>query len=123
MTVARFLLLQGRRVFVPDLLANGIEQGLDSLRNPIGPFDPRDFSAAVAHNKRNNSISCGEGTISDAVRRGRLKQRETIVSGNASGRAVSKRRSEFCGGSSSVFKNALAAWVCIRSEIGRASGR
>ena len=40
---------------------------------------------------------------------------ETIVSGNASGRAVSKRRSEFCGGSSSVFKNALAACVCIRS--------
>src|SRR5207244_11745718 len=75
------------------------------------PSIPRDFSAALAHNKRNNSISCGEGTISDAVRRGRLKQRETIVSGNASGRAVSKRRSEFCGGAATVLKEALQVVV------------
>ena len=40
---------------------------------------------------------------------------DTIVSGNASGSALNSSSSELPGGSSSVFKNALAACGCKRS--------
>ena len=66
---------------------------------------------------RSSSISAacsGEDWLSGAAS-GISMQRERTVSGNTSGKALNNNRSEFSGGSSSVFRNALAACGCRRS--------
>jgi len=71
----------------------------------------------VAHSRRNNSISCGEGCDLGRKCRGKLKQRDHDWSlADTRERAVNKRRSEFCVRFLlACFKNAFCRLVWIRS--------
>ena len=113
--VMRFFPLGYRGIFVLDCLPHLGEQALGALRQPIGLMHSARRVGRQTVKQIEQFLLLPKERYVDGEARGISMQRERMVSGKTSGIELRRRSRELLGGSSSVFRNAFAAWVTIRS--------